>query len=222
MTVPSSGPPARLAPGTALLETRVVPILRGKHTGEHLPAVIDALVAAGVRCLEITTNTPGAFDAVAAARSRHGDDVELGIGTVLDAEHVSRARDAGAGFVVSPDTNADIAAAAAGAGLGWYPGAFTATEVLAAWRLGATAVKIFPASVAGPRYVRELRGPIDDVPMVPTGGVTIELVAEYLAAGAVAVGMGGPLVGDALDGGSLDALADRARRALDAARAGKP
>jgi 2-dehydro-3-deoxyphosphogluconate aldolase/(4S)-4-hydroxy-2-oxoglutarate aldolase len=78
-------------------------------------------------------------------------------------------------------------------------------------------VKLFPASLGGPKYLRELRGPIDDVPILPTGGVTVESVPEYLAAGAIAVGMGGPLLGDALDGGDLAALADRARRVLDAA-----
>jgi 2-dehydro-3-deoxyphosphogluconate aldolase/(4S)-4-hydroxy-2-oxoglutarate aldolase len=201
----------------ALLATRVVPILRGKKTGEHLSAVIDTLVSAGIRCLEVTTNTPGAFEAVAAARQRHGDAVELGVGTVLTADQVAAASAAGAGFIVSPHTDPALGAAAGDRGLGWYPGAFTATEVLAAWQHGATAVKLFPASLGGPKYLRELRGPIDDVPILPTGGVTVESVPEYLAAGAIAVGMGGPLLGDALDGGDLAALADRARRVLDAA-----
>jgi 2-dehydro-3-deoxyphosphogluconate aldolase / (4S)-4-hydroxy-2-oxoglutarate aldolase len=203
-------PPARQKPGPLLTGTGVVAILRGKQTGEHLPAVIDTLVANGIRCLEITTNTPGALAALAAARSRYGDEVELGVGTVLTGEQVAAAREAGAQFVVCPHTDPAIADAALAAGLGYYPGAFTATEVLSAWRLGATAVKVFPASVAGPRYLRELRGPIDDVPLLPTGGVSIESVPEYLAAGAIAVGMGGPLIGDALDGGDLTELAERA------------
>ncbi|MGA8113354.1 MAG: bifunctional 4-hydroxy-2-oxoglutarate aldolase/2-dehydro-3-deoxy-phosphogluconate aldolase [Actinocatenispora sp.] len=206
----------RQEPGRALTETGVVPILRGKRTGDHLTTVLDTLVDCGIRCLEITTNTPGAFDAVADAHARYGDAVELGIGTVLDADAVCAAHRAGARFVVSPHTDPVVGAAAAERGLGWYPGAFTPTEVLTAWQLGATAVKVFPASVAGPRYLKELRGPIDHVPLLPTGGVTIESVPEYLAAGAIAVGMGSPLVGDALDGGDLHALADRARRVLSA------
>ncbi|GAA4199384.1 bifunctional 4-hydroxy-2-oxoglutarate aldolase/2-dehydro-3-deoxy-phosphogluconate aldolase [Actinocatenispora rupis] len=211
MTVPS-----RQTPSRALTETGVVPILRGKKTGEHLPAVLDTLVDNGIRCLEITTNTPGAFAAVTAAHERYGADVELGIGTVLTVDDVRAAEQAGAAFIVCPHTDPELADAALARGLGYYPGAFTATEVLTAWKLGATAVKIFPASVAGPKYLRELGGPIDGVPLLPTGGVTVELVPEYLAAGAIAVGMGGPLVGDALDGGDLGALATRTRRVLDA------
>jgi 2-dehydro-3-deoxyphosphogluconate aldolase/(4S)-4-hydroxy-2-oxoglutarate aldolase len=207
--------PSRREIGEALLATRVVPILRGKKTGDHVPAVIDALVGSGIRCLEITTNTPGAFDAVAAARQRHGAAVELGIGTVLTADQVAAAARAGAAFVVSPHTDPAVGAAAAEHGLAWYPGAFTATEVLAAWGYGATAVKLFPASLGGPKYLRELLGPIDGVPILPTGGVTVEAVPDYLAAGAVAVGMGGPLLGDALDGGDLTDLAARAVAVLD-------
>jgi 2-dehydro-3-deoxyphosphogluconate aldolase / (4S)-4-hydroxy-2-oxoglutarate aldolase len=206
--------PSRRQPGEALLATRVVPILRGKRTGEHLAAVIDTLVDSGIRCLEITTNTPGGIEAVAAARQRYGDAVELGVGTVLTVEQVAAAADAGAGFIVSPHTDPALGAAAAERGLGWYPGAFTATEVLAAWSYGATAVKLFPASAGGPKYLRELLGPIDGVPILPTGGVTLVTVPEYLAAGALAVGMGGPLLGDALDGGDLTELAVRARSVL--------
>jgi 2-dehydro-3-deoxyphosphogluconate aldolase/(4S)-4-hydroxy-2-oxoglutarate aldolase len=208
----------RRAPGAALIDTGVVPILRGKRSGEHLPAVIDALVDNGIRCLEITTNTPGGFAAVAAARARYGTEVELGMGTVLTPQHVDAAEQAGATFIVSPHTDPALAAEAVTRGLGYYPGAFTATEVLTAWRLGATAVKIFPASIAGPRYLKELSGPIDGVALMPTGGVTLDLVPEYLAAGAIAVGMGGPLLGDALDGGSLTELGARARAVLDVIR----
>jgi 2-dehydro-3-deoxyphosphogluconate aldolase / (4S)-4-hydroxy-2-oxoglutarate aldolase len=207
--------PSRRAIGDALLATRVVPILRGKKTGDHVPAVIDTLVASGIRCLEITTNTPGAFGAVAAARQRHGAGVELGVGTVLTADQVAAAAAAGATFVVSPHTDPAVGAAAAEHGLAWYPGALTPTEVLAAWGYGATAVKLFPASLGGPKYLRELLGPIDGVPILPTGGVTLVSVPDYLAAGAVAVGMGGPLLGDALDGGDLRELAARAVAVLN-------
>lgn len=202
--------PVRLELSEALLTTRVVPILRGKKTGEHVPAVIGTLVDSGIRCLEITTNMPGAFAAVTAARQRYGAEVELGVGTVLTAEQVAAAADAGATFVVSPNTDPAVGAAAAEHGLAWFPGALTPTEVLAAWEYGATAVKLFPASLGGPRYLKELLGPIDGVPILPTGGVDLVSVPDYLAVGAVAVGMGGPLVGDALDGGDLTELAARA------------
>ncbi|MFC4947460.1 bifunctional 4-hydroxy-2-oxoglutarate aldolase/2-dehydro-3-deoxy-phosphogluconate aldolase [Pseudonocardia sp. GCM10023141] len=202
-------------PGPHLLRTRVVAILRG-HDGTHLAATIDALVGAGITCLEITTNTPDAFATVTATRERYGDGVEVGVGTTRTPEHVRAAAAAGAQFVVSPGTSPAVATAAHDAGLRWYPGAFTATEAETAWGLGAAAVKLFPASLGGPRYLRELRAPLDDVPFVPTGGVALDQIGEYLAAGAVAVGLGSPLLGDALRGGSLDDLAGRAAAALAA------
>lgn len=204
---------SRPAPGRELLRTGVVAILRSGD-GAHLAVTIDALVAAGVTCLEITTNTPGAFAAVTATRARYGDTVEVGVGTVRTAEQVRGAVDAGAQFVVSPGTSTAVGEAAHAAGLPWYPGAFTATEAETAWALGAAAVKLFPASLGGPRYLRELRAPLDDVPFVPTGGVALDQIAAFREAGAVAVGLGSPLLGDALRGGPLDALAERAATAL--------
>jgi 2-dehydro-3-deoxyphosphogluconate aldolase / (4S)-4-hydroxy-2-oxoglutarate aldolase len=206
--------PPRTPPGEALTATRVVAILRGRRA-DHLDAAVDALVESGVRCLEITMNTPGALDAVRRATRRH-PSAEIGVGTVRRAEQVGPAADAGARFVVTPGTDPRVAAEVGRHGLAYYPGAFTATEVLTAWELGASAVKVFPASLGGPPYIRELRAPLDDVNLVPTGGVSVEQAADYLAAGALAVGMGGPLLGDALDGGSLAGLRDRAGTVLAA------
>lgn len=205
-------------PGPQLLQRRVVAILRGRD-GARVPEAIATLVRAGVTVLEVTTTTPGAFDAVAAARERYGDEVEVGVGTVRTVAHVRAAAAAGAQFLVSPGTSAAVAEAAHAAGLRWYPGAFTATEVETAWELGAAAVKLFPASLGGPRYLRELRAPLDDVPLVPTGGVALDQIGAYLDAGAIAVGLGSPLLGDALAGGPLHALAERA---AVAAAAGRP
>lgn len=205
----------RPAPGPELLRTGVVAILRGGD-GAHLAATIDALVAAGVTCLEITTNTPGVLAAITATRARFGAAVEVGVGTARTPEQVRAAAAAGAQFVVSPGTSAAVGEAAHAAGLPWYPGAFTATEAETAWALGAAAVKLFPASLGGPRYLRELRAPLDDVPFVPTGGVALDQIAAFREAGAVAVGLGSPLLGDALRGGPLDALAQRAAAALGA------
>jgi 2-dehydro-3-deoxyphosphogluconate aldolase/(4S)-4-hydroxy-2-oxoglutarate aldolase len=206
---------SRPGPSQPVLDTGVVAIVRGR-SGERTDAVVDTLVAAGIRSVEITLNTPGALDAIRAARGRYGDDVEIGAGTVRTPEQVDAAAAAGAAYVVSPHTAARIGARAGALGLGWYPGAFTATEVITAWELGATAVKLFPASTGGPRYLRELLAPLDDVRIVPTGGVSATNAGEFIAAGAVAVGAGGSLIGDALSGGSLDALAERARDLLDA------
>jgi 2-dehydro-3-deoxyphosphogluconate aldolase / (4S)-4-hydroxy-2-oxoglutarate aldolase len=207
----------RLAPGPVLRGTGLVAILRGR-SGERLAAACDALLGAGVRCLEVTMNTPGALAVVSRLAGDARESVEVGVGTVRRAEDVDAAADAGATFVVAPNTDAAVGARAAQRGLGWYPGAFTPTEIAAAWDLGATAVKVFPAgSAGGPRYLREVRAPLDDIPLVPTGGVSVDDVPGYLQAGALAVGMGGPLLGRALeDDEDLGRLGERARAALAA------
>ena len=212
----------RLRPGAVLQETGLVAILRGRD-GKRLAAACDALLEAGVRCLEITTNTPGALSVVRRLADEGRTDVEIGVGTVRHVDDVAAAADAGATFVVAPNTDAAVGARAAESGLGWYPGAFTPTEIAAAWDLGATAVKVFPAgSAGGPRYLREVRAPLDDILLVPTGGVSVDDVPGYLQAGAVAVGMGGPLVGRALeDDEDLARLGDRARTALAAVARGR-
>lgn len=203
----------RTPPSAELRRTRVIAILRGR-SAEHLESVVDTLVGAGVGCLEITMNTPGALEAVRTARERHGTAIDCGVGTVRTADQVDRAAEAGARFVVTPGIDERVAARVAVHGLPYFPGAFTATEVLTAHRLGATAVKIFPASLGGPGYVRELRAPLDDIALVPTGGVSREQARAYLDAGAFAVGVGGPLLGDALEGGSRTELGHRARELL--------
>ncbi|GAA5173537.1 bifunctional 4-hydroxy-2-oxoglutarate aldolase/2-dehydro-3-deoxy-phosphogluconate aldolase [Pseudonocardia eucalypti] len=195
---------------------RVIAILRGSR-GERLDAVCDTLLGAGLRYLEVTTNTPGWFGAV---RRLAGTGAEVGVGTVRTPAQVDEAARAGARFVVAPGTNALVGARAAELGLAWYPGALSPTEIEHAASLGATAVKVFPArSLGGADYLREVRAPLDDIPLVPTGGVRIDEVAGYLAVGAVAVGLGGQLMGDALSSADPDlgALARRAEQALAAA-----
>jgi 2-dehydro-3-deoxyphosphogluconate aldolase/(4S)-4-hydroxy-2-oxoglutarate aldolase len=139
----------------------------------------------------------------------------LGAGTVLTAEQVARAVEAGAHFIVTPAVVGAVAEACADAGPALIPGAFTPTEVAAA-APSAAAVKIFPAEPAGPAHVAALRGPFPDVPLVPVGGIGPEKARAHLAAGALAVGVGSPLVGDALDDGDLAALRARARALLAA------
>jgi 2-dehydro-3-deoxyphosphogluconate aldolase/(4S)-4-hydroxy-2-oxoglutarate aldolase len=208
-------PTSRFLPEEVLRRGRVVAILRGS-TGEHLRGTAMTLLQEGVRCLEVTTNTPGALAAVRALRDElASDEVCLGLGTVRTIGQVDQAADAGASFVVSPGTSASVGRRAAERGLRWYPGAATATEVETAWELGATAVKIFPAgSLGGPGFLRALQGPLDDVPLIPTGGVEVADVAAYLATGALALGMGTPLVGTALDDGDVTSLAARARAVM--------
>jgi len=197
----------------------VVAILRGR-SASHLDAVLDVLVEAGIRSLEVTLTTPDALSAVRRAVDRFGSAATIGAGTVRTVADVSGAVDAGAAYLVSPHTDPVLAARARELGVAYLPGAFTPTEIVAAMAAGATAVKLFPARLGGPRYLRDIREPLPDVPIVPTGGVSAENAAEWFAAGAVAVGAGGSLIGDALDGGSLDALRDRAL-ALVAAAGGR-
>jgi 2-dehydro-3-deoxyphosphogluconate aldolase/(4S)-4-hydroxy-2-oxoglutarate aldolase len=197
---------SRLPLPATLAESPVIAIVRGGDPAHLLPAC-EALLDAGIVHLEITTNTTGWEDAIRTLSARDG--AVIGSGTVLTAEHVERTAAAGGTFVVSPNTSPEVAQAAAAAGLGWYPGAFTPTEILTAWNLGATAVKLFPARAAGgPSYISDVRAPLDDVAIVPTGGIALSDIAAYRAAGVVAVGLGSPLIGDALTGGSLEALAE--------------
>lgn len=206
----------RLEPGDGVRSTRIVAIVRDR-TGVHLRAACDTLLEAGVSVLEVTTNTPGAAGVVADLIAAGA--TEVGMGTVRTVEHVRLAADAGASFIVTPTVSLPVGLAAAEAGLRWYPGAATPTEIETAWTAGATAVKVFPAGVlGGVRFIREVRAPLDDILLIPTGGVRIDDIADYLAAGALAVGMGSPLLGDAVASGDLGGLRVRAEAALAAVR----
>jgi 2-dehydro-3-deoxyphosphogluconate aldolase / (4S)-4-hydroxy-2-oxoglutarate aldolase len=212
--------PERLPITAQMRESGVVAILRAS-SDRHLEDVARTLGEAGITCLELTLTTPGAIDALARVRPVLDSGVSLGMGSVIDAAQAAACVDAGADFLVSPAVCAEVAVYAAEHGVACYPGAWTPTELLEAWRLGAPAVKLFPAASGGPRHLKDVRAPLPHIPLVPTGGVALDQIAEYVGAGAVAVGLGGPLVGDALDGGSLSALAQRAAVALDAVRTGR-
>ncbi|WP_022903133.1 bifunctional 4-hydroxy-2-oxoglutarate aldolase/2-dehydro-3-deoxy-phosphogluconate aldolase [Curtobacterium sp. B8] len=193
-----------------------VAILRG-GTGEHVEDVVRVLVESGVRAIELTTNTPRWQEGMAWAVERYGRAAAIGVGTVLDPRQVDEAAALGATFAVSPHTDPAIGERAHERGLGWYPGAATPTEIVTAWRHGARAVKVFPAAqLGGPAFLKQVLAPLDFVDVVPTGGIGIDDAADYLSAGAVAVGLGSPLVGDALRDGDLDALRLRAERLVAA------
>lgn len=205
-----------------LTRTRVMAILRSADAS-GLPAVARALVAGGVTCLEITLTTEGALDALAAVRAELGPEVAVGAGTVVTTAEARDALAAGAEFLVAPVVDTDVVRAAARSGIPCYPGAWTPTEVSTAWRAGAAAVKLFPASTGGPAHLRQLLAPLPDVPLVAVGGVDIARARDYVDAGAVAVGIGSPLLGGADRAPtreSLDALTGRARTVLQAVRPG--
>ncbi|MFI5936401.1 bifunctional 4-hydroxy-2-oxoglutarate aldolase/2-dehydro-3-deoxy-phosphogluconate aldolase [Actinoplanes sp. NPDC051494] len=194
-----------------VVRSGVVAVLRAP-TADYFAAVSEVLVEAGITALEVTLTCSGALEAIAGLRRQLPPHVALGAGTVLTADDAKASVDAGATFLVSPV----LVSGLDGFGVPVYPGAFSPTELYAASRQGAPLVKLFPASAVGPRYVQDLHGPLPDLRIMPTGGIAIADVATWLGAGASAVGLGGPLIGDAATGGSLRSLADRARRAADA------
>lgn len=176
--------------------------------------IVDGLWAGGVGAFELTLNDPEAeaLRSIEAAARQAPAGMAIGAGTVLSVEAAGRALDAGATFVVMPHTDPALVRWIAERGTPAFPGAATPSEILAGWRAGAAAVKLFPASVVGATFLREFRGPFPDIPIVPTGGVTADNAGDYIRAGAVAVGLGSWLIGD----GSSPAIEGRARQVVRA------
>ncbi|WP_320781562.1 bifunctional 4-hydroxy-2-oxoglutarate aldolase/2-dehydro-3-deoxy-phosphogluconate aldolase [Streptomyces sp. CRN 30] len=199
-----------------LSRDRLAAIVRGRSADAALRTVL-ALVEEGVGLVEVSLNTVDACDVMAEAAREVGEEALIGAGTVVTRDDLLRARDAGATWIVTPTTGGAVTAAVHER-LPVLAGALTPAEAAAAVAAGATAVKLFPASLGGPAYLRALKDPFPDMPLVPVGGVGADLVPEYFAAGALAVGVGSPLVGDAAHGGDLDQLRRRARLFRSACR----
>lgn len=197
-----------------LRRRRLLAVLRGPDP-DRLVEAVRVLRDEGVSLAEVSLTSIGALSAI--ERAADFDGVALGAGTVTDATSARRALDAGARFLVTPAGTADLAPATLRT-VGVLVGALTPTEVMMARRAGAAAVKLFPASWVGPAAVSSLSDPFPDTPLVPVGGVGPDMVGPYLRAGATAVGIGSPLVGDFLVGGDAAALVRRARACLDAVR----
>lgn len=198
----------------ALAEHRLVAILRGPDP-TYVRRSLETIAAAGIRLAEVSLTTPDALSVIADAVEVLGSTLLVGAGTVRTADDALDAVNAGAAFVVAPGVGPGMVAARS-LGLAVLPGAFTPTEVETAWREGASAIKLFPASAGGPAYLGALRQPLPDIPLVPVGGVRLEDVDGWFAAGAVAVGAGAPLLGDATLGGDQESLAERVRTWLAA------
>jgi 2-dehydro-3-deoxyphosphogluconate aldolase/(4S)-4-hydroxy-2-oxoglutarate aldolase len=189
---------------------RLVAIVRGDDADAALRTVLT-LAEEGVELIEVSLTGKDALRVVERARAALGPDRPLGAGTVLTADDAVAAHRAGADFAVTPGLGEGVVAARE-LGMPVLAGVMTPTDIITARTLGAGALKIFPAAQAGgPAYVKALRGPFPHEPLVPVGGVDEAAARAYLAAGATAVGVGSPLIGDAADGGSLDALRARAR-----------
>ncbi|MED7931232.1 bifunctional 4-hydroxy-2-oxoglutarate aldolase/2-dehydro-3-deoxy-phosphogluconate aldolase [Nonomuraea sp. LP-02] len=202
----------------ALAALPVIAIIRAAAS-RHLNAVLETLAGAGVRAMEVTMTTPGAAEAIRWAAGGGLPGVAIGAGTVLDADSARQAVDAGAGYLITPAVLPEVIGEGRRLGVPVLPGAFTPTEIVQAWSQGATMVKVFPAGAAGgPGYIKDVRAPLPHIPLVPTGGIGIGEVPAYLRAGARAVGMGSPLVGDACTDGDTAALAARAGRLVEVVR----
>jgi 2-dehydro-3-deoxyphosphogluconate aldolase/(4S)-4-hydroxy-2-oxoglutarate aldolase len=173
-------------------ELGVVLVVRAKGD-ENTMKGLQAMVDGGVKALEITFSVPNAPEVIKAVKARFGDAVVLGAGTVLNQEQAKNAVDAGAAFLVSPNTDLEVMAAASRLGVPMMPGAFTPTEIVNAYKAGASVVKIFPASVGGPDYLKAVRAPLPHIPMMPTGGVDDKTAPAFLEAGAFALGAGSNL-----------------------------
>ncbi len=193
-----------------LRASRVIAVLRAKTVDDLLP-VCDVLVEEQILSLEFTLTTPGLLDRLPELVDRYRAVADVGVGTILSTEDAGRAMDSGAQYLVTPNMDLAIVEAAVARRIPVFPGGLTPSELLSGWRTGATAVKIFPAQTVGAGYLKHLHGPFPDLLAVPSGGVDLKATAEWLRAGAVAVSLGGPLLGDALAGGDLGELRSRCR-----------
>jgi 2-dehydro-3-deoxyphosphogluconate aldolase/(4S)-4-hydroxy-2-oxoglutarate aldolase len=171
-------------------ELPLMGIVRGVDPGDIEP-LLEAVIGAGLKTIEITMNTPGAAGIISKAKSVAGDRIDIGAGTVLSKKDLNEALDAGASFVVMPAFIEEIVTTCVDKKVPVFPGAFTPREVLDSWNAGASMVKVFPSSMFGPRYIKELKGPYDGIKLMAVGGVRLENVDEYFSCGADAVAFGG-------------------------------
>jgi len=176
-----------------LIDPGIIAVVRAPETA-RVPPLSEALLAGGVLAIEITMTTPNAIGAIREARARLGDRALIGVGTVLDADTCRAAIEAGAEFVVTPICRTELVAIAHAADRVVMLGAYTPTEAQCAYEAGADFIKIFPADTLGPAYIKALRAPLPHLKMVPTGGVDVNNVADFLKAGCAAVGAGSSLV----------------------------
>lgn len=201
-----------------LIAGKVVAVVR-LDSGDQLIKVAEALKAGGVTAIEFTVPTPGALDMIKQASAYFGDEVIMGAGTVLDPETARAAILSGAQFIVTPALNLKTIQLCRRYGKPVIPGALTPTEILTAWEAGADMVKLFPADSMGPAYLKAVLAPLPQVRLAPTGGISADNAAEYLKAGATALGVGGKLVDKhAVARGDFAALTAEAQRLMQAVR----
>ncbi len=208
----------------AIMETKVIAIVRGIPSTQ-ICDLAGAILAGGLRCLEVTfdhSKEDGIEETLRSIRllsERFGNEIEVGAGTVMTAEEVNLAKEAGAGYIISPNADEAVIRETRRLELVSIPGAMTATEAASAWSWGANIVKLFPAGILGPDYIKALRGPLGHIPFTAVGGVTPQNTPDFLRAGCVGVGVGGNLVSAKLvSEGKLDEITNTARAYAQAVR----
>jgi len=202
-----------------VVEVGIVPVVRASSPKEAMLAA-EAVCAGGVPIVEVTMTVPGAVDVIAQLTKSMGSEVLIGAGTVLDAETAQRCLDAGAEFFVSPGFDLETVQFANRAGKLMMAGALTPTEVITAWKAGSDFVKVFPCgTVGGAKYIKALKAPLPNIPMIPTGGVNLQTAADFIRAGAAALGIGGELVSAAaLKSGDTRSITEAARQYVQIVR----
>ncbi|HMK31182.1 MAG TPA: bifunctional 4-hydroxy-2-oxoglutarate aldolase/2-dehydro-3-deoxy-phosphogluconate aldolase [Terriglobales bacterium] len=197
----------------------IIPVVRAASASQALLAA-EAVRAGGIPIVEITMTVPGAVDVIRELVRKASAGVLVGAGTVLDGDSARRCLDAGAKFLVSPGLDLETVKLAGDEGILMIAGALSPTEVITAWKAGSDLVKIFPCgNVGGPKYIKALKGPLPQVPLVPTGGVSLETAAEFIRAGAAALGIGGELVSAAaLKSGNTAAITSTAKQYVEIVR----
>ena len=201
-----------------IMDTGILAVVRMQDADKVL-AVVQAIREGGITCIEITMTTPKILHLLEKTADAIGDRSLIGVGTVLDAESAHAAILAGAQFIVTPTLNLDVIAVARRYGKVVISGGFTPTEILAGWEAGADLVKIFPATSLGPQYVKDIKGPLPQVELVPTGGVNLDTIGAFLKAGVAAVAVGGALLHkDAIAAGKYEVLTESARQFTEAVR----
>jgi 2-dehydro-3-deoxyphosphogluconate aldolase / (4S)-4-hydroxy-2-oxoglutarate aldolase len=198
---------------SGILENKIVAIIRGSKP-EHVLAIANALYEGGIKVLEITMNSPKALHVIEEVSGALGDKVLVGAGTVLDKETAREALLAGAKFILSPTVDIETIKMTKRYGAVSIPGAFTPTEILQAYENGGDIIKVFPASSLGPGYIKDIHGPLPQIPLLPTGGIDLTNIGAYIKAGAVGVGLGSALVNskEEVNDAYLHLLTVKARR----------
>jgi len=205
-----------------IIEGKIVAIVRGIPS-EHIVGLVDAMYKGGINCVEVTFDQSSeeakqdTLKAISAISQAFGDKVCVGAGTVMSVEQVRQAAEAGAEYMISPNTDAEVIAETKKLGKVSIPGAFTPTEAALAYKLGADIVKLFPAGILGTAYIKALKAPLKHIPVTAVGGVNPQNCAEFIKAGCVGVGVGGNLVSkDLVLAGKFDEITAVAKSYTDA------